>query len=291
MEKKYFDLNFSKEELLFLSKRAPIRSFPENKADGIKLHVKNNHVYIEKGEGEIIVFLHGLLGSIYNYIDVFQYYSKKYRVVMPYLPMYDSPLNECSVKSLGDYLETFVKDILNNQKIILVGTSTGAGASIYYSVKPNNSVKALVLCGSVGLGHTPLTVGKGIPRNNFDYIQYYARSLFFDTSIPPHEMMLDVFNAVQDNEIVLRIIRLAKTAIKITESEIIQSIKKPTLLIWGESDNITPLYTAEKFNNLIENSVLRIIPNCGHVVSQEKPFVFIDYLNDFLKQENLFPDE
>ena len=58
-------------------------------------------------------------------------------------------------------------------------------------------------------------------------------------------------------------------------------IKKPVLLIWGEEDTVIPLRNGEKLHNLIENSRLVVLKNCGHVPPEESPECFVNLIDDF----------
>ena len=54
-------------------------------------------------------------------------------------------------------------------------------------------------------------------------------------------------------------------------SALIPKIKQPTLVLWGDNDEILPKEDKFKFVDAIANSSLRIIPECGHVPHLEKP--------------------
>jgi pimeloyl-ACP methyl ester carboxylesterase len=53
-------------------------------------------------------------------------------------------------------------------------------------------------------------------------------------------------------------------------------------LVWGRQDNVTPPFVGEKFHELIPNSRLYFIEECGHAPMMEKPDEFNDILEDFL---------
>ena len=57
--------------------------------------------YLEEGEGEVIVLLHGLFGALSNFKDLFEHFKSKYKVVIPMLPLYDMPVATTGVKSLA----------------------------------------------------------------------------------------------------------------------------------------------------------------------------------------------
>jgi len=49
--------------------------------------------YIEEGDGEILLLLHGLFGALSNWEHVLAQFSKQYRVIIPMLPIYEMPLS------------------------------------------------------------------------------------------------------------------------------------------------------------------------------------------------------
>jgi pimeloyl-ACP methyl ester carboxylesterase len=60
----------------------------------------------------------------------------------------------------------------------------------------------------------------------------------------------------------------------------------PTLLVWGKQDPITPVEVAPQFLELLPNAQLKIINECGHVPTQEKPREFMTYFSQFLHEIN-----
>ena len=272
------------DERLFLNNRAPIRRVPEHLDSIVQRKISGNHIYLEAGKGHPVIFSHGLYGGIFNIDTVCKEITKNYRFIMPYLPMYDLPLLDCTVKKLGSYLDSFIND-LGLKDVVIIGSSMGGGAACYYAAKEKNNLKGLVLCGSSGLSNIPLTKGY-FKRKNFDFVQEATRDIFFDRSIPPIEMVTDVFNALQSTEVVLRSIRFTKAATNSKMDKELPLIKVPACLIWGRQDPITPVEVAPKFQQLIPKSQLNIIDDCGHVPAQEKPGEFMYYFNEFMKKIN-----
>jgi pimeloyl-ACP methyl ester carboxylesterase len=60
-------------------------------------------------------------------------------------------------------------------------------------------------------------------------------------------------------------------------------IKQPTLIIHGQTDPI-PLAAIERMHRAIRNSVLHVIPECGHFVHIEKPDAYLSLITDFLRR-------
>ena len=84
----------------------------------------------------------------------------------------------------------------------------------------------------------------------------------------------------------LKIISLAKSAIRNNLGEELNQIKQPTLLIWGNNDTITPPFVGKEFQRLIPNSELHLIDKCGHAPMMEVQDEFNAILYKFLKKLN-----
>ncbi|MEO6979629.1 MAG: alpha/beta hydrolase, partial [Mucilaginibacter sp.] len=57
--------------------------------------------YVDEGEGEVLLLLHGLMGALSNWDKVIEEFRGQYRVIIPILPIYDLPLLTTGVKSLA----------------------------------------------------------------------------------------------------------------------------------------------------------------------------------------------
>jgi pimeloyl-ACP methyl ester carboxylesterase len=84
---------------------------------------------------------------------------------------------------------------------------------------------------------------------------------------------------------VIKIIALAKSAIRNNLGEELNEIKQPTCLIWGNNDTITPPFVGNEFNRLIPNSELHFIDHCGHAPMMEVPGEFNEILATFLSKQ------
>jgi 2-hydroxy-6-oxonona-2,4-dienedioate hydrolase len=274
----------NKETTQFLENRAPIRSIPFHLRYVVHRKIRPGHIYLEAGGGKPVIFCHGLFGGIFNIDTVCAEIAKEYRFIMPYLPMYDPPLKDCTVKYLGHYLGSLINE-LELEEAVVIGNSMGGGAALHYALQSSNKLKGLVLCGSSGLSNIPLSKGY-FKRKDVEFVKEAVRDIFIDRSIPPGDMMTDVFNALQSNEQVIRAIRLTKSATKHTLEKELPGIHTPTLLVWGKQDPITPASIAPIFQQLMPNAELHLIDDCGHVPQQEKPYQFLEQFFNFMKKIN-----
>ena len=241
--------------------------------------------YIEKGEGQVIILLHGLMGGLSNFRDVIGFFSSKgYKVIIPELPIYNLPLKETTVTAFSDFLEDFIK-YKNLSNVILLGNSLGGHVGLIYSNKNPSFVKSLVLTGSSGLYEN--SMGESYPkRENYGYIKRKTQEVFYNSKVATKEIVDEVFETVNNREKLVRTLAIAKSAIRHNMSGELPNIKTPTLLIWGENDLVTPPEVAREFKSLLPNSKLEWIKKCGHAPMMEHPDEFNKILFNWLNQKN-----
>ena len=241
--------------------------------------------YIEKGEGEAIVLLHGLMGGLSNFKDVINFFSlKSYKVIIPELPIYSLPLKETTVTAFSDFLEEFIK-YKNLSKVTLLGNSLGGHIGLIYSNKNPNFVKSLILTGSSGLYEN--SMGESYPkRENYNYIKRKTEEVFYNPEVATKEIVDEVFETVNNRDKLVRTLAIAKSAIRHNMSDELPNIKTPTLLIWGENDLVTPPEVAREFQSLLPNSELKWIKKCGHAPMMEYPNEFNRILFNWLNKKN-----
>lgn len=228
--------------------------------------------YIERGEGEALVILHGLFGALSNFKDVFDAFGGRFRVLIPMMPIYDLPVRETDVKNLAEFIHRFA-DFKGLGKFSLLGNSLGGHVALVYTVAHPERVDKLILTGSSGLYENAM--GGTFPRReDRNYLKDKVAVTFFDPAMATDELVDEVFGIVNDKEKLIRILALAKSAIRHNMAEELHQIKTQTCLIWGKNDTITPPDVAEEFHKLIENSDLFWIDQCGHAPMMERPVEF-----------------
>jgi len=237
--------------------------------------------FIETNGGEeVLLLLHGLFGALSNFEGIINYFSDKYNVVVPILPIFDLPIREATLGGLVEHVKEFVA-FKGFKKVNVLGNSLGGHISLLYSLEQPEKVSSIILTGSSGLFENSL--GSTFPkRGNYEFIQNKTRDIFHDPSIASKELVDEVFATVNDRNKAIRIITTAKSAIRHNLGDKLHQIKTPTLLIWGKNDPVTPPFVGEKFLELIENSELYFVKECGHAPMMEHPDVFNGILEKFL---------
>ena len=241
--------------------------------------------FIEEGEGEVLMLLHGLFGALSNFSDLIEYFKQSHRVVVPVLPLLELDLLHTSVGGLEKFVNKFI-DQRGYSNIHLMGNSLGGHVALVHVLKNPSKIKSLILTGSSGLFENGM--GDSYPkRGDKEYIRHKTSLTFYNPALATEELVNEVFEITNNRLKVIKIIALAKSAIRNNLGEELNQIKKPTCLIWGNNDTITPPFVGEEFHKLIPNSELHFIDKCGHAPMMEVPVEFNAILDDFLKRQQI----
>jgi pimeloyl-ACP methyl ester carboxylesterase len=236
--------------------------------------------FIESGEGEPLLLLHGLFGALSNFKDLIDHFSKNYRVVVPMLPLFELDIFHTSVGGLAKHVHKFI-EARGYKDIHLLGNSLGGHVALVHILKYPGKIKTLTLTGSSGLFENGM--GDSYPkRGDKEYIRKKTALTFYDPAVATEELVNEVFEITNNRIKVIKIIALAKSAIRNNLGEELNQIKQPTCLIWGNNDTVTPPFVAKEFNKLIPNSELHFIDRCGHAPMMEVPGEFNNILEQFL---------
>lgn len=237
--------------------------------------------YLEVGSGKPIVILHGLMGSLSNFQGVTDYFPKEgYKVIIPMLPIYDLPLLKTNVKQFAQYVNSFI-DHLELSDVILLGNSLGGHIGLLVSLLFPEKIKGLIITGSSGLYEN--SMGESYPkREDRGYMTRKCQEVFYDPKVATDEIVDEVFETVNDRKKLIKILAIAKSAIRHNMAKDLPKIQVPTAIIWGENDIVTPPGVGHDFNRLLPNSNLYWIENCGHAPMMEHPDLFNDLMVKWL---------
>jgi pimeloyl-ACP methyl ester carboxylesterase len=247
--------------------------------------------YVEAGSGPTVILLHGLGGSTQAWGFNTSVLAEKYHVVVPDQIGFgksDKPFVNYRIRTYVDFLDQFCKQ-LKIERATLVGNSMGGWIAAMFTAAFPDRVDKLVLVDSAGYA----------PPKDFD-----MRTLFALNPTTRAGMKLLVgkvfYNkafqteAAIDQAIAARMAAGdAYTINSISESiirgedfldDVVKTIKRPTLIIWGRQDGLVPLADGERFNKDIAGSKMVVIEECGHVPNAEKPGEFNAALLKFLAE-------
>ncbi len=181
-------------------------------------------------------------------------------------------------------------------KATLVGSSYGGAVSSWFALDNAERVEKLVLVGSV-INDRPMThplmrfvkipaVGEATSPFLIDsraFLKFRMQGTLHPTS---HHLITE-----ERVDAVLRPLRAADAhnsllmTIKNWDANRIEEdshlINQPTLLIWGNEDNVIPVGNGQKLYDRILNSRLVIFKDCGHLPHEERPELFTNLVSEF----------
>ncbi|REE83036.1 pimeloyl-ACP methyl ester carboxylesterase [Lutibacter oceani] len=247
---------------------------------------EGKYSYVEAGEGQPIIVLHGLMGGLSNFDAVLNHFSKQgYRVIIPELPIYKLPLLKTNVKNLSKFLKEFMS-YKKIDKAILLGNSLGGHIALYFTKLNAKNVAGLVLTGSSGLYEK--SMGDTYPkRGNYEYIKSKTEEVFFDPKVATKEVVDEIFDSVNDRSKVIKTLAIAKSAIRHNMANDLPNMATPTCIIWGKNDTVTPPEVAVDFQKLMPDANLYWVDKCGHAPMMEHPEEFNRILENWLNERNL----
>ncbi|HAI82606.1 MAG TPA: alpha/beta hydrolase [Chitinophagaceae bacterium] len=247
-----------------------------------EVHQIEKFKFIEEGQGEPLVLLHGLFGGLSNFSDLVEHFRHQYKVIVPMLPLFDLDIFHTSVGGLQKHVHKFI-ELRDYQNINLLGNSLGGHVALVHVLKHPERIKSLILTGSSGLFENGM--GDSYPkRGDYEYIKKKTQLTFYDPEVATKELVDEVYEITNNRLKVIKIIALAKSAIRNNLGAELSQIQQPTCLIWGNNDTITPPFVGQEFNKLIPNSELHFIDKCGHAPMMEVPNTFNSVLEGFLNR-------
>ena len=228
--------------------------------------------WLEQGEGEPVLLLHGLMGRMEDWDDVLDVLALSCRPVAPLLPIFHPGLPETSLAALADHVVGLL-DALDIPHAVIGGNSLGGHVALTLALARPERVSGLILAGSSGLFERGFT--RGVPhRPNGEYVREKMEEIFYDPTLVTPDWVETVRRTVTDPATALRVVQFARAAKRENLEGRLHEIQAPTLVVWGRDDRITPPEVAERFHALIPDSRLAFLPRCGHAPMIEQPAAF-----------------
>ncbi len=228
--------------------------------------------FIEEGQGEPLLLLHGLFGALSNWTSVIDCFKEKYQVLIPMLPIYEMPIPSAGIPKLVEFTENFI-EFKKLDKMHVIGNSLGGHIGLVLTHKHPDKILSLTLTGSSGLYEN--SMGSSFPRrSNYAFVEEKVKYTFYDPNLASKDLIDQVFEVTKSIPQCLRMVAIAKSAQRHNMAKELADIKTKTMLIWGLNDTITPPFVGHEFNRLMPNSSLRFIDKCGHAPMMEHPEKF-----------------
>ncbi len=240
-----------------------------------------NQVYIDTGKGRPVILLHGLFGNLVMWRPIITKLQESYRVIVPRLPMFEAPVHRANLGSLLETLHHFL-EWHQLTDITLVGTDIGGQLALCYANKFPDHIRNIILSGSSGYF-------ENLPFAERDYdkdltaIDSRVRSAFFKQELATPGLVKKIHETVNTSSNELYIQSLAKSSRETNLSQFLHKLSLKVLLIWGLEDKITPPEVALQFHDQLRTGTLKFVHECGHLPMIEKPEIYLEHVQHFLK--------
>jgi pimeloyl-ACP methyl ester carboxylesterase len=256
-----------------------------------------------KGRAAPVVFIHGLGGCWQNWLENIPRIAQERRVIAPDLPGFSHSEMPAEKITISNYARTVVEllDAIGiDEPATLVGNSMGGFISAEIGIRYPDRCQKIVLVSAAGISITNLrrrpvlTTARMTaaltnivlarreslvkrPRTRHAVLGYVLRhpsriksdlafQIMYGSKSPGFLPALDALTDYDFRD------RLGE-------------VQCPTLVVWGEDDNLVPVEDADEFERLIPNARKIILEDTGHVPMIERPQTFNDLLTEFLNEE------
>ena len=238
---------------------------------------------VRKGSGPQILVLHGGDGPVHR-LPFADRLTERYEIIEPVHPGFaGTPIPE-HFDNLQDLIFLYLDliDHLDLEDTILMGFSMGGWAAAEIAAINTQRFSKLILVDSVGI-----KVGGPFDRDIADVFaisaEEHMRISWHDPSNAPNTKTM-----TDDELLILASDRIAH-GLYTWEPFMhnpklpyrLHRIGIPTLLIWGEGDQVVPPSYGEAFRNMIPDARMVVIPDAGHSPHVEQPEAFVNHFVDF----------
>lgn len=255
--------------------------------------------YQERGAGTTLVLIHGFSSSVYTWKDEFEALSEKYHVIALDLKGFgftSKPDGDYSRRAQGELVNLFLEQ-LNIDKAWFVGNSMGGETALNIAVYHPEKVLGLVLIDSAGIqvpGRASLApaylqipvVGRlltALALTSDKLVREGLQKSYYDDSKVTDDRVAYYYQPLKTSGGQLAATRARTQFGDFPIENKLDAIKVPTLIIWGDQDELSPLEAGRKLNSLIAGSKLVVFENCGHVPQEEVPVRVIGEIAGFIQ--------
>lgn len=251
--------------------RLPADKFVE--IQGHRIH------YYEHGAGPVLLLVHGFSGSAAReWGRVFDLLAERHRVIalnqVGFAPS-DQPNIVYSAEAFVDHLAGFIL-ALDLSDVVLVGESFGGWVAASYAIsagRAGSNLPALrklaIAAGAIGLRALPPPTA----RNFFDP----------QAQADMREAIKQYPRLDNDGTIALTLEQSGLAKGEPSEADL-AGIRMPTLLVWGDKDEIVPVEVGYRLSRTIPYARLSVLPNVGHLIAVESPTEFARLLTAFASE-------
>src|SRR5215510_2030941 len=194
--------------------------------------------WLERGEGDPVVFLHGLMGRMDHWEETLEILGDDCRAIALCLPILEVDLPESSIEEIGHHVVRFL-DAVDIPRAVIGGNSLGGHVALEMAIAHPERISGLILTGSSGLFERSFT--RGVPhRPTAEYVRAKMEQVVYDRALITPAWVDSIHQTVTERRSAIRVVRFARAARRQGMEDRLRAIHASTLLVWGKDDVITP---------------------------------------------------
>ena len=252
--------------------------------------------------GPVILLVHGLGGSVENWMANIGPLSQRHRVYAVDLPGFGrtdkAPLSH-NLYDLVDFIAHFM-DAVGIRKASLAGNSLGGGLILQFAAQYPSLTEKLVLVDNAGFGRdvridlracaVPF-LGEWLARPNRNTVVSLWRKIVYDAALVTDElvdMSYELYRLPGAKKAMLTTLRAGIDVLG-QRGKLVKELQRnllavtaPVLITWGRQDRIIPLKHAETGRKLLVRAEVHVFEECGHMPQLEHPDEFNELVLGFL---------
>jgi pimeloyl-ACP methyl ester carboxylesterase len=261
--------------------------------------------YRQAGEGDVLVFVHGIAGSSATWTPVMRRLADRYTVLAPDLLGHGDSAKPRGDYSLGAYASG-IRDllaVLGHERATFIGHSLGGGIAMQLAYQFPDMCERLVLTASGGLGKEVNILLRAIAAPGAEYVLPVVLTprvhgvvgsvgRFLGKSGLRGNALLDEiwssYTRLTDARAQRAFVHTIRAVIDTAgqrvsaRDRLYLAQEVPTLIIWGTKDGVIPVDHAHVAHELMPGSRLELIKGAGHFVPIDRPDTIAGILADFL---------
>jgi pimeloyl-ACP methyl ester carboxylesterase len=258
--------------------------------------------YVEMGEGEPVVLVHGLSGCWQNWLENIPHLAKRHRVVALDLAGFgesELPHEEISIPGYGRFIDAFLGEI-GVERAALVGNSMGGFIAAETAISHPSRVEKLVLLSAAGLVQLskarlqilertarlfhPATAALLARREHLVRRPGLRRVMFYGVAKYPERLAPELCWEVASGAGKPGFLDALAAILAYDFRDRLPELSVPTLIVWGSDDRIVPVAGAYEYERLVPGARRVIFEDTGHVPMLERPARFNALLDEFLSE-------
>ncbi len=246
-----------------------------------QIEVKNlkiNYKVFGQGEKSLLI-LHGWPSKSDRWVKVAEMLAgKNIKIVVPDLPGFglsQEPLGAWTINQYVEWLHEFVQSVPElKQDFYLAGHSFGGALSAKYAIQYNQNIKKLFLVSAACVRN------RTVAKRGWQYLAKMAKVLAF---LPQYELGRKAFYKfiIRKSDYLSISPSMRQTYLNVISDDLSQGlyfIKVPTIIIWGDKDESTPIEQAQFIHSKIAGSELIIIAGGTHALQLGHPELLAQHM-------------